>query len=295
MINKEVGNTKESGIASVVIPTYNRANFITKTLNSVWAQTYRPIEILVIDDGSEDNTESIVKNWINTHEAEDFHIKYIYQENSGAPAARNNGIKNSTGNFLQFIDSDDLIEKEKLELQIKLMQKEHTPICLADTKEISTKGEVVKIVKKDYSINKFIRGYISTQTGAPLLNLSLIPKKVLEWTVNLPKNQDIDFFLKTLTILDSKSYINSPLNIMVHHDGERISEKLEDGKQVRYPRHLYVLIFKSIFGYNRRNFRLISYKRYLAILILYSKLLYKASFIKTIIRYIRTGGNEWRV
>jgi len=102
-------------LVSVVIPTYNRANIITDAVNTVLKQTYQNFEILIIDDGSTDNTENIIK------EIQDQRIKYIYQENNGPAKARNNGIKHSKGEYIVFLDSDDLWHPELLEKHIKIL------------------------------------------------------------------------------------------------------------------------------------------------------------------------------
>lgn len=101
---------------SVVIPTYNRADSILKTIDSVLVQTFHDFEILIIDDGSEDNTKEIIEN-LNSPK-----IKYIYQENAGASSARNTGIKNSEGEFIAFLDSDDTWFPEKLEKQLNVFE-----------------------------------------------------------------------------------------------------------------------------------------------------------------------------
>src|SRR5690606_9562343 len=83
------------------LPTYNRAHMLNTTIQSVIGQTLDNWELIVIDDGSIDNTEEMVKG------IEDNRIRYIYQENAERCAARNNGIENAKGEFICFIDSDD--------------------------------------------------------------------------------------------------------------------------------------------------------------------------------------------
>ena len=111
---------------SVIIPTYNRTFYLAETLNSVLLQTYKDIELIVVDDGSSDNTEETIKNTSQE-------IRYFYQENQGVSAARNKGVLNSQGDFISFLDSDDLWEKRKLEKQMDFfrMNKE-AKICYTD-------------------------------------------------------------------------------------------------------------------------------------------------------------------
>jgi glycosyltransferase involved in cell wall biosynthesis len=99
---------------SVVIPTYNSAAMVEEAIESVLAQTYRDFEIVVIDDGSTDNTEHVVKRFAGR-------IHYFKQKNEGVSAARNAGIKKSRGQYIAFLDSDDLWLPEKLAEEIPLL------------------------------------------------------------------------------------------------------------------------------------------------------------------------------
>jgi glycosyltransferase involved in cell wall biosynthesis len=103
---------------TVIIPTYNRAHLIKRAIKSVLNQTFQDFEIIVVDDGSTDNTEEVVKSF------NDLRIKYIkHQKNLGASAARNTGIKNSKGEYIAFLDSDDEWLPEKLEKQMRYFKK----------------------------------------------------------------------------------------------------------------------------------------------------------------------------
>jgi glycosyltransferase involved in cell wall biosynthesis len=114
-------------LVSVIIPTYNRSATLTEAMDSVFEQTYRPVELLVIDDGSKDDTLSIVETWKEEHgDDRQFILRYFSQENSGAPAARNLGLIESRGEYIQFLDSDDLLHPEKLSIQISCLTAETT-------------------------------------------------------------------------------------------------------------------------------------------------------------------------
>lgn len=102
---------------SVILPTYNRAHLVGRAIRSVLNQTYQYFEIIVVDDGSTDKTEEIVKSF------NDSRIRYIrHDENKGAAAARNTGIKAGGGEFIAFQDSDDEWLPEKLEKQMKVFE-----------------------------------------------------------------------------------------------------------------------------------------------------------------------------
>jgi glycosyltransferase involved in cell wall biosynthesis len=101
---------------SVIITTYNRANYLKEAIISVLNQTYQDFEIIVVDDGSKDNTPQVIQS------ITDPRIKYISQKNQGVGAARNTGTLASAGKMVALLDADDLWLPEKLELQIKALE-----------------------------------------------------------------------------------------------------------------------------------------------------------------------------
>ena len=105
--------TEEQPLVSVIIPVYNGARYLRAALESVFAQTYRPFEVIVVDDGSTDDSGVIAQSFSD--------VRYIHQANQGVAAARNNGIEAARGEFLAFLDQDDLWSPEKLRLQIQHM------------------------------------------------------------------------------------------------------------------------------------------------------------------------------
>jgi len=106
-------------LVSVIVPTFNRAYCLARTLDSALAQTHDEIEVLVVDDGSTDDTRALVQ----TRYANDKRVRYLYQANCGVAGARNAGIAAATGAFVALLDSDDVWQPWKIELQICCMQK----------------------------------------------------------------------------------------------------------------------------------------------------------------------------
>ena len=101
-------------LISVIIPVYNGERYLAESIETVLAQTYRPIEIIVVDDGSTDSSANIAKGFRDT-------IRYVFQPNSGPAGARNTGLRMATGSVMSFIDADDLWNTNKLSLQIELL------------------------------------------------------------------------------------------------------------------------------------------------------------------------------
>lgn len=109
----------EEGLVSIVMPTYNCADYIGVTLQSVLAQTYEMWELIIIDDVSTDHTKKVVEEFAE----QDKRIRYVkLEKNSGAAVARNRGIEEARGDYIAFLDSDDLWKKDKLEKQVRFMQ-----------------------------------------------------------------------------------------------------------------------------------------------------------------------------
>ena len=98
-------------LVSVIVPCYNYGRFIGETLESLQRQTLQNWECIVVDDGSTDNSAEVVQAFVKS----DFRIRYVYQQNKGLPAARNTGIGATTGKYIQFLDSDDLLQPDKLQ------------------------------------------------------------------------------------------------------------------------------------------------------------------------------------
>jgi glycosyltransferase involved in cell wall biosynthesis len=126
-MNRQTGyitgmNDQEAPLVSVIIPTYNRAEYVNDAIECILNQTYSNIEIIVVDDGSTDHTQETLKKYSNAK-----NFRYIYQENRGPAGARNSGLRTSEGEYIQFLDSDDLITPDKIQLQVDYM-KEH-PDC----------------------------------------------------------------------------------------------------------------------------------------------------------------------
>lgn len=103
---------------SIIIPAYNYGHFIGQSIESVQAQTYPNWECVIVDDGSTDDTATVVRQFTE----QDERVKFFSQENQGLAAARNTGISNSAGEYLQFLDADDLLEARKLECQIEFLE-----------------------------------------------------------------------------------------------------------------------------------------------------------------------------
>jgi len=131
--NQRISEDCELGLVSVIIPTYNRAKFLVEAMDSVLAQTYRPIELIVVDDGSTDDTKKFVDKWSKKY-ADDarFELRYFYQENYGSQIARNHGLRVARGKYIRFLDSDDRLLPNATQPQVDMLEKTGANVCYGD-------------------------------------------------------------------------------------------------------------------------------------------------------------------
>lgn len=122
---------------SVVIPTYNCERFLGRTISSALAQTYRDFELIVVDDGSTDDTRSLVAGYGDA-------VRYVYQPNQGASAARNSALSRAGGEFIAYLDADDLWSPEKLACQVEYLDAH--PTCGFVHTEVSVIDEQDKVL-----------------------------------------------------------------------------------------------------------------------------------------------------
>lgn len=128
-------------LVSVIMPAFNSERYIVESIESILNQTYRNIELLITDDGSEDNTISIIKSYAQ----KDSRVKaFFLNGNTGAGSARNNSIKHAKGRYIAFCDSDDVWLPEKLEKQIRFMQEKnavsHSRLIMCSTARAARKA-----------------------------------------------------------------------------------------------------------------------------------------------------------
>jgi len=139
--------------ASVILPCYNGARWVGRAVESILVQTYKHFELVIIDDGSTDNSKEIIAPYLC-----DERVRYIYQTNRGFSAALNRGIKESSGCFIGFIGQDDLWMPNKLELQVKYFSKnENVALVHSNYYSIDSEERIIRVVKTK------VRGFSSKQ------------------------------------------------------------------------------------------------------------------------------------
>ena len=150
----------KDGLVSIITPCYNGAKYIKETIDSVLAQTYQQWEMIIVDDGSKDNSAEI----INEYTKADNRIRLIQQENAGSAAARNNGIRQAEGQYIALLDADDIWHKDFLEKQIAFMKAEDTVCVFCSYNRINEQSQVIlrptiakpKVTEKDMKVMNYI-------------------------------------------------------------------------------------------------------------------------------------------
>ncbi|WP_415397859.1 glycosyltransferase family 2 protein [Sulfurimonas sp. CS5] len=204
---------------SVVIPTYNRYKVLQRALASVYAQTHKPKEVIIIDDGSTDETSQIINLFPDAI--------YIYQENSGVSSARNLGIKKAKYEWIAFLDSDDEWHPEKLQEHLVLhLSKSDLQMSYTDEKWVRDAKEV-KLPKKYRKFGGHIfKESLSHCIIAP--SSTIIHKDLLDkvglFDENLEVCEDYDLWLR-VAIKNEIGLINKKLIIKYGGDADQLSMK----------------------------------------------------------------------
>ncbi|MHC4216153.1 MAG: glycosyltransferase family 2 protein [Planctomycetota bacterium] len=180
---------------SICVPTYNRKDYLKETLDSCFAQTYKDYEVVVVDDGSNDGTEEMIKQ-------SEYNITYHWQENSGDSAARNKLIQLSKGKFITFIDSDDLLMPDAIERMIAVMQNETDDVIVYGSYlRINQDGNIYGRCKR-----KLLSGYVTEHLFQDIFIHScgsMFPKRLLQnsraFDTSLKVCSDYDLWLNLST------------------------------------------------------------------------------------------------
>lgn len=180
---------------SVIIPLYNLAHLVTDAIDSVLSQTYRDIEIIVVDDGSTDNAKEVLSTYIENNK-----IHYIYKKNQGLSAARNTGIKVAQGKYIKFLDSDDYLYPEQIEKQVNDIKDDNNILSVTDYHDLRPNGQLIRkrvyVGRKDKQMGIFI------ETNRAVPHAFLTPKDLIKqaggFDETLTSCEDWDLWLKIL-------------------------------------------------------------------------------------------------
>lgn len=211
------------GLVSIVIPTFNRARYLRDALDSVFGQTVRNFEVVLIDDGSTDDTKDVIKQYGSE-------IRYFYQENSGRSVARNRGLAEARGEYIAFLDSDDIWYPDHLQRQFDYLDRHSDTVFLHGlideiredgTKEIRGSQQLARLFakanKKKYTYEKLLDScLIFTST-------LLVSRKLLEevggYAPGLLAREDLELYLRIVRVARIGYLGGTPITSYRRHAG----------------------------------------------------------------------------
>jgi glycosyltransferase involved in cell wall biosynthesis len=214
--------------ASVIVPTFNRAEMLGAALASIRKQNYQNIEVIVVDDGSNDETADIVAEHTDyfrqTHGENT--LLYVHQKNSGAPTARNRGLAHASGDYLLFMDSDDLLAKEGLAAVMARFKQ-----CDAEFLH----GKVSEVDGMGGALGREAIGGEYEETGDGLMNYSwhtmgaVYSRACIErvglWATALTGSQDWEYQVRVKLFGGKGEFIDTVLGYWRQHDTQRLGTK----------------------------------------------------------------------
>jgi glycosyltransferase involved in cell wall biosynthesis len=222
---------KMNPLVSVVIPAFNSSAYVMESIESVRAQTYTPLEIIVVDDGSTDDTAKKLQTLIAAGS-----IRYQYQENRGLSSARNSGIALANGKYLQFLDADDLILPTKIEKQVQRLEKANLPtICGTDFRCFEETNTAHLSGGDSFKGNFPLRSTKQLFEFETVIHRWLFPKALVQ-TVNgfearMPATEDWLLIWKLAAANTRFDYLDEPLALYRKHGGAMTTdfERLANG------------------------------------------------------------------
>lgn len=226
--------SKEENKVSIIVPGYNAGPYIADCISSVLRQTYKNYELLIVDDGSKDDTLKISKEFAS----KDKRIQVFHQKNAGLPSARNVGLQHATGDYVLFLDSDDWLENNCLETTINECQKSDADVVFFDyIQEFSDKSIVKKSIER-YQIvnaddpNTFIYDMRNITAWGKLYRRDCIGNVLFDEQMRTA--EDVDFNFKVYNRVKKAVYLKSPLmhyrilnSSAIHGYNPQIAEKFE--------------------------------------------------------------------
>ena len=212
-------------LVSVIIPCYNSSRFLDACVRSVLGQTYPHLEILCVDNGSSDNTVALINQLCQ----QDKRVHLLHQPKKGAAAARNLGLEKSSGKYIQFLDSDDLITPEKIEVQLKFLLEKKAEVVISD-REIFDETLTQKL--QQLTFNSIEKNPLATAvssiiiTGNPLYTKEAV-QRIGGYREDLKTAQDWDFHMR-LFISTSKIAYTPGFFLMCRQVGTSLSSNWKE-------------------------------------------------------------------
>ena len=216
-------------LISIVIPIYNAEKYLEECLNSIKNQTYKNFEVIMVNDGSKDDSETICMNFLRS----DSRFRYLKKENGGVSSARNVGLDNVEGDYITFIDADDWVDENYLDLLITTVKKNHSDIVVSSYKQFNNidifylrayslqekyllnfermnRDDFLTIFPKLMSTNVCFNNAVAKLFRKELVN-------DLRFDTSIKYGEDLDFYFRLYLNVDSISYVDEPTYVYRMH------------------------------------------------------------------------------
>ena len=232
-------------LVSVYVTTFNRASMLSRALDSVVSQTYRPIEVIVVNDCSADNTEVLVLDYIDQHQSEELRFKYIrLPENRGACHARNRAIEEASGVFITGLDDDDEFRPDRISELLLSWEERYVALCTViavdnDQGNISYLSKGVGEISLDKLLDKNL-------VGSQIFTRTEWMRQAGGFDVAFPAWQDYETWVRILLTFQPKPILKIGTDSYVQHtghDGPRITSKTKDLQAIHLLRKKYKTLF----------------------------------------------------
>lgn len=210
---------------SVIVPVYNVEKYIKKCLDSLVNQTLNGVEIIVVNDGSPDNSQKIIDEYTKKYK----NVKSYIKENGGLSDARNYGIKKATGKYISFVDSDDYIRNDMLEIMYNYAIKEDLDVVVCDSINVYDNGSEILIKSNNNYSDNDVRNYIIS----PPMACTRLFKKTIFDKIQFKKNiyyEDLEMTPKVVNITDKIGFVSEGLYYYVQRDGSIMKQNVFNKK-----------------------------------------------------------------
>ncbi|TXK46966.1 glycosyltransferase family 2 protein [Pontibacter qinzhouensis] len=212
-------------LVSVIVPNFNNATYLEECIDSIYNQTYSKIEVILIDDGSTDNSYEIIKKLEEKHRS----LKTFFKENGGPSSARNLGLRKAVGEVLAFIDADDIWLKNKLENQISVLLSKKSDIALSDY-NLLIEGKTTpshEQARTDFDNISPLEFFYDNPLKGSASNV-IITRRVYEavgdWDTYLRSSEDPDYWLRCILNGFQVSYSNTVDVLIRNHSNNARSD-----------------------------------------------------------------------
>lgn len=207
-------------LVSIVVPVYNGETSISKTIKSVLDQSYKNLELVIVDDGSTDDTSKIVGGF------EDSRIVLKQIPNGGVSHARNVGIDTATGSYISFLDADDTYERDFVETMLSHIKNTDSDLCFCGYNTITNESRQPRNTSFSTAnvLQDYLLGKVAIQTAGWFVKKSVIDNNAIRFMENISWGEDIEFFSEVIslsnTITSTESYL---VNYVIDADASQLS------------------------------------------------------------------------